>query len=68
MEARDYDRRYTITKQMEAEIWEMRCDEGCSQAEIAARLGGTITQSTISRCLKRLMKEYKHKHKEETIL
>ena len=69
MEARDLDKRYVIDRKMEQRIWAMRCEEGCSQQEIAERLGSQIfqiSQSTISRCLKRLIEKHNLFEKENS--
>ena len=58
MNRRSLDRRYRLTPEMERQIWAMRVDDQMSQEAIVYELGGIVSQSTISRCLTRLIHEY----------
>ena len=66
MEARDLDKRYALDRKTEQRIWAMRTNEGYSQQEIAERLGEVVHQSTISRCLKRLIDQHNSQEKENS--
>ncbi len=58
MNQRQFDKRYRLTPADEQLIWRLRTEKQMSQMEISDELCGRVAQSTISRCLQKMIQKY----------